>query len=100
MTSLLTASPPDKGFCAAARSATIHHVCAAQLDGSFLERSTLFLGLDRAVLDGLARLSRFVDLDAGKTLFQQGDKSAACPQRGASCAPTRWSVRNDSVVWT
>jgi len=54
-------------------------MCAeACLDGSFLENSTLFSGLDRTALDELARLSRFVDLNSGKTLFRQGDRSDGC----------------------
>jgi CRP/FNR family cyclic AMP-dependent transcriptional regulator len=53
-------------------------VGAVQLDGSVLESSALFSGLDREALDGLAQLSRSVRLTAGKTLFRQGDRSDGC----------------------
>jgi CRP-like cAMP-binding protein len=49
-----------------------------QLDGSYFENSTLFSGLERATLDGLARLCRRADLKAGETLFTQGDRSDGC----------------------
>ena len=49
-----------------------------QLDGSFFEKSTLFSGLDRATLDGLAQLCRPVDMKAGEVLFRQGDGSDGC----------------------
>ncbi|MEC9368462.1 MAG: Crp/Fnr family transcriptional regulator, partial [Pseudomonadota bacterium] len=51
---------------------------ATRPDGSILEKSALFAGLDRKALDGLARLSRHVSLDAGQQLFQQGDASDGC----------------------
>jgi CRP-like cAMP-binding protein len=49
-----------------------------QLDGSFFENSALFSGLDRATLDGLARLCRRADVTAGDVLFRQGDRSDGC----------------------
>lgn len=48
------------------------------LDGSILESSALFDGLDREALDGLVRLARIVELDQGKALFAQGDRSDGC----------------------
>lgn len=53
-------------------------MCATRLDGSFFENSTLFSGLDRAALDGLAQQCRLVDLETGKTLFRHGDRSDGC----------------------
>ncbi len=47
-------------------------------DGSFFEKSALFSGLERAKLDGLARLCRLVDVKAGALLFRQGDRSDGC----------------------
>ncbi len=49
-----------------------------KLDGSVLESSILFRGLDRAALDGLIRLARPVALAPGQTLFEQGDRSEGC----------------------
>jgi len=53
-------------------------VSDTQLNGSFFEKSTLFSGLDRATLDGLARLCRRADVKAGEVLFSQGDRSDGC----------------------
>jgi len=50
----------------------------SKLDGSFFEKSPLFSGLERATLDGLARLCRGVELKAGAVLFRQEDRSDGC----------------------
>lgn len=49
-----------------------------QLEGSLLENSALFSGLDLAALDGLARLGRSVELKPGQVLFKQGDTADGC----------------------
>lgn len=48
------------------------------VDGSILERFTLFSGLDRAALDRLARYSREISLEKGEQLFELGDPSDGC----------------------
>jgi len=47
-------------------------------DGSILERSALFSGLEKDALDRLARYSRRVSLEKGEELFEQGDPSEGC----------------------
>jgi len=49
-----------------------------QLDGSVFENSALFSGMDRAILDGLARQCRLVQLKAGGILFRQGERTDGC----------------------
>lgn len=48
------------------------------VDGSILERFSLFSGLDRAALDRLARYSREISLEKGEQLFELGDPSDGC----------------------
>lgn len=50
----------------------------SRLDGSILQGSALFADLDRAALDGLARLARHVALAPGQVLFRQGDPCNGC----------------------
>lgn len=47
-------------------------------DGSILERSILFSGLEQASLDRLARYSRRISLEQGEQLFDLGDPSDGC----------------------
>lgn len=49
-----------------------------QFDGSILESSALFAGLERSALDGLARYSRLKTLESHEQLFKQGDTSDGC----------------------
>lgn len=47
-------------------------------NGSILERSGLFAGLERSALDRMARYSRRVSLEKGDSLFELGDPSDGC----------------------
>lgn len=47
-------------------------------DGSILESSSLFAGLERSALDGLARYSRVKTLERNEQLFEEGDASDGC----------------------
>jgi len=47
-------------------------------DGSILESSALFAGLERSALDGLARYSRLKTLERKELLFKQDDPSDGC----------------------
>lgn len=49
-----------------------------RFDGSILENSALFSGLEEKVLDGMARYSRHVSLQENECLFTQGDASDGC----------------------
>ena len=49
-----------------------------KFDGSILESSALFSGLERSALDGLARYSRLKTLEQNEKLFEQGDNSDGC----------------------
>lgn len=51
---------------------------AIGVDGSVLEGSHLFAGLNRAALDALARHACPLTLEQGQTLFRQGDDSDGC----------------------
>ena len=51
---------------------------AMHFDGSILDNSALFSGLERAALDGLARYSRLISLEPNERLFEQSDPSDGC----------------------
>jgi len=49
-----------------------------ELDGSILESSALFSGLERTALDRLAHYSLLKTLEKNEQLFSQGDRSDGC----------------------
>ena len=51
---------------------------ALGIDESVFENSTLFAGLDKNALSGLAALCRNKDLPTGEILFHRGDRSDGC----------------------
>jgi CRP-like cAMP-binding protein len=50
----------------------------ALLQGSVLQNSALFAGMEQDTLDSLARLSRHIALNRGATLFRKGDPCDGC----------------------
>jgi len=53
-------------------------MCAMHIDGSILDSSALFSGLERVTLDRLARYSRLISLETNQLLFEKDDPSDGC----------------------